>query len=69
MGNSNITGRLIGAARRPQGSGYILVGQVYEDVRGRFYDGEVIRTSRVVSEDGPIVLTANSIYEVESWGD
>ncbi len=69
MPNSNITGRLIDARRVPVWGGYVVVGNVYEDVHGRFNDGDVITTSKVVAEDGPIVLTRNSIYEVESWAN
>ena len=64
---SNITGRLLDARRVPICGGYIIVGAVYEDARGRFNDGDTIRTSKVVQEDGHIILTANSIYEVEGW--
>jgi len=61
---SNITGRLRNVVRVPGGN---LYGAVYGDVHGRFRDGEMITTSRVVSEDGNIVNTLYSIYEVESW--
>ena len=64
---SNIIGRLLNARRVPVSGGYIVVGDVYEDTRGRFNDGDTISTSVVVQEDGPIILTANSIYEVEGW--
>jgi hypothetical protein len=64
---SNITGRLLNARRQPCHGGYVLTGEVYEDRLGRFHDGKEIRTSLVVSEEGDIVLTAYSIYEVESW--
>lgn len=67
MANSNITGRLLNAERKRIPGGYIIVGEVYEDVRGRFSDGDVISTSKVVSEVGAMILTANSIYEVEGW--
>ncbi len=65
---SNITGRLINAERiRITETHYRIRGEVYEDVHERFPDGGVILTSPVVSEDGPIILTRNSIYEIESW--
>ena len=64
---SNITGRLINARRVHFGTGYIISGEIYEDILGRFHDGEMILTSKVVSEEGPIILTANSIYEIEGW--
>jgi len=64
---SNITGRLLNARRQPCAGGYVLTGEVYEDKLGRFHDGAEIRTSLVVSEEDCIVLTAYSIYEVESW--
>lgn len=66
---SNITGRLLNARRVKLGSVYIISGDVYEDVHGRFYDGEFIWTSAVVHEEGSIISTLNSIYEVESWAE
>lgn len=44
-----------------------LRGQIYGDARGRFRDGEWIRTSYIVSEDGDTFTTRNSVYKVESW--
>ena len=65
---SNITGRLINARRVPiHPTGYIIVGDIYEDARNRFPDGAEVRTSPVLSEEGAIILTANSIYEIEGW--
>lgn len=64
---SNITGRLLNAKRVRFGPYVVVVGNVYEDVLGRFNDGQRITTSAITSEDGPIVCTRNSIYEVESW--
>lgn len=66
---SNITGRLINVRRLPCSAGYCLSGVIYEDVHDRFHDGASVRTSLVVSEEDNIVLTANSIYEVESWAE
>lgn len=47
--------------------GSCLVGNIRRDTRGRFRDGELIRTSEVMSEDGSIIQTRNSTYFVESW--
>ncbi len=69
MANSNITGRLLNAVRCTVPGGYYIEGELYEDVRHRWADGSVISTSKVVQEDGNMVLTLNSIYEVESWRD
>lgn len=66
---SNITGRLINAVRFPVRGGIIIRGEIYEDVHGRFYDGAVIYTTLVIMEEGNIITTKNSIYEVESWRD
>jgi len=67
MGNSNITGRLLNAKRISVGQHKCLTGDIYEDIHHRFHDGARITTSYITSEDGPIVCTANSIYEVENW--
>lgn len=64
---SNITGRLINAERIRIYGSTVIRGEVYEDVHKRFHDGQIIITSPVVSEDGDIILTENSIYEIESW--
>lgn len=64
---SNITGRLLDAVRVQVPGGYVIEGDVYEDVRRRFCDGDRITTSLVKREDGPIILTEFSIYEVEGW--
>jgi hypothetical protein len=64
---SNITARLINARRVPRGGGVALTGECYE--HKSFYDGELIITSVITSEDGPIVCTKFSIYEVESWAE
>ena len=69
MHNSNITGRLLNARRVRIGRFMVLEGNVYEDVRGRFHDGQWVRTSEIVSEDGSVVYTRNNIYEVEGWAD
>lgn len=66
---SNITGRLLNARRVRYAGAVCLMGEVYEDIHERFRDGLLIRTSAITSEDGPIVCTANSIYEVESWAE
>jgi hypothetical protein len=65
---SNITGRLLNARRVNFENGKcILVGDVYEHISPRFPDGSEIRTSPIVHEDGEVISTRNSIYEVESW--
>jgi len=44
-----------------------LSGDIYGDTRGRFLDGERVSTSEIVSVDGDIVTTRNSVYRVTSW--
>lgn len=39
-------------------------GAIYDDVRGMFEDGEVIRTTRVRSIKGGILRTKNSVYKL-----
>lgn len=48
--------------------GGALVGRVYGDVKGRFRDGESIRTSTVLKAMADdIFVTRNSVYKVDSW--
>ena len=42
--------------------GEVYCGQIYGDTKGRFQDGEMIHTSRVVSRDDYTIRTLNSIY-------
>lgn len=44
-----------------------LAGHVYGDTKGRFYDGERITTSTIMSEEGDVFRTRFSAYRVESW--
>lgn len=64
---SNITGRLIDAERIRLGRHTVIRGAIYGDVHERWHDGEIIYTSPIVNEDGSIITTRNSIYEIESW--
>ena len=47
----------------------ILTGDIYHDKRGRFADGDSVRTSSVMG--GPnnqgIVVTRNSVYKLEPY--
>ncbi len=43
----------------------LLCGTVKEDYKGRFAAGMSFRSSPVVSVDGKMVTTANSLYQVE----
>ena len=49
--------------------GKVYSGNIHGDTRGRFPDGELVRTSAVQSVDGNIVTTANSVYEVDIFED
>jgi hypothetical protein len=48
-------------------SGNKIVGFVYNDISGRFRDGEVIRTSSIVSEEGDVVATRDGVYKIVTW--
>lgn len=55
-------------ARRCQTSSvsYVLIGKVFGDLEGRFADGQLIHTSRVVAELSPRVFqTMDAVYRVE----
>lgn len=47
--------------------GHQISGDIYGDRKGRFRDGECVRTSRIVSgpDENGIVTTRNSVYRVE----
>lgn len=44
-----------------------IVGKVYNDIKGRFDDGEEIRTSQVLKADfvNGVIETRNSVYHLE----
>lgn len=44
--------------------GDVYFGDIYGDTRGRFSDGTPVRTSKVLSVNGNLVTTQNSIYEI-----
>ncbi len=48
---------------KEQGLSY-LTGLVYDDTKGRFYDGQVIHTSLVEQLTDDKVYTLNSVYEL-----
>ena len=63
-----ITATLRNAVRSPRrGSdgAYVIYGDVYGDIRGRFVDGQNIRTSLVTQEWDGHVRTLNSLYRIE----
>jgi hypothetical protein len=45
----------------------IIIGKVYNDIKGRFKDGEEIHTSKVLKADfvNGVVETRNSVYHLE----
>jgi hypothetical protein len=42
-----------------------LWGKINGDVKGRFTDGEVVRTSALISIENGVATTRNSIYELD----
>lgn len=44
-----------------------LSGDIYNDSRGRSRDGTTVSTSEIVSVDGEVFTTRNSVYRVASW--
>lgn len=60
-----VTGRLENWMRQDYGGGaYVYVGNLYEDVNQRWWDGVNIRTSRVKKVEDDLVYTLNSIYRL-----
>jgi hypothetical protein len=43
----------------------VAIGKVYNDTKGRFPDGYVIRTSYIVAEQDGYIRTRNSVYKLE----
>lgn len=65
---TEVTAVLRDAAKMELLSGrYKLVGTISGDTKGRFKDGQRVLTSVVVSVDGDIFNTVNSVYRVENW--
>lgn len=57
-----------GVLRNAYRDGDRLVGVVFADTKGRFSDGELIRTSAITQEQPDDVFeTKFSVYKVESW--
>jgi hypothetical protein len=46
------------------GGGLVASGNVYKDSKGRFYDGELIRTSLVKDVKDGILITRNTRYKL-----
>ena len=48
---------------------YVVVGEIYNDEKKRFKDGNYMRTSRIKSIDFEtgIAITKNSVYNLEKW--
>lgn len=44
--------------------GDVIYGEIYEDSKGRFVDGEGIVTSRIISTDNDTVQTVNTLYKL-----
>lgn len=67
---TEVNGTLRGAVRVPEGDdprAPCLRGYVYGDTKGRFFDGQSITTSTIMSEEGDVFTTRFSVYRVESW--
>ena len=49
------------------GNDVVIIGKVYNDIKGRFNDGEEIVTSRVLQADfvNGVIETRNSVYHLE----
>lgn len=60
------TARLEDWIKYPVRSGYIYIGLIYDDVKNRWWDGELVTTSYVSSNKvfskGDVVCTRNSSY-------
>lgn len=43
---------------------HVYWGNIYDDIRGRFFDGQYIHTSYVICAEGDIAHTLNSTYKL-----
>ena len=50
-------------------AGYVIWGQIYKDKKGRFPDGHLVHTSRIVevvaTPTDTFIKTLNSVYKLE----
>lgn len=55
----------------PINKGCIVIGEIYNDIKKRFENGELIWTSRVIKIDfvNGIVETKNSVYHLNKEND
>lgn len=44
----------------------VLIGKIYNDSKGRFEDGTVVRTSAVSKIADNVAYTRNSVYKLDS---
>ena len=49
------------------GNSVVIIGKVYNDIKGRFKDGTEIHTSKVLKADfvNGVIETRNSVYHLE----
>lgn len=64
VSDTQITAELHRHEFRPIGELQIVTGFVYGDTKGRFRDGEHIRSSAVERIEGDLVFTENSVYRI-----
>ena len=43
----------------------IALGNIYDDRKGRFNDGDSIHTSAITKQEGDVIWTRNSVYRIE----
>ena len=60
----NTTAKLENWIIQKYGDKEICWGNVYNDQKGRFKDGSLIRTSIIEKREGNIITTLNSSYEL-----
>ena len=64
-----ITGKLENWVKTTHTMGQVTYsGNLFGDSKGRWCDGAMVRTSKVVKEEGDIIHTLNSIYELGKKG-
>jgi hypothetical protein len=65
-----VTAELREARRYVFSHGTVLIGQIFNDAKGRWPDGTVVNTSAILTEaGGDLFITRNSSYQVTSWAD
>lgn len=63
-----VAGRIVDARIEKRRCGFVIRGDLYSDTRGRFCDGDHVRTDLLVEQSPGRVRTLDRLYNVE-WAE